>query len=213
MKRALIFGRAKGIWEEVKAAQAMASFDFTIGVGPSVVDYPGEVDHWVWFHTELFQNICERRAHNGYPPIKNYWSVKHGGRTRIGTANGIPINYIDWKGGGASGLIAIIIALDHLGCERVALCGIPMTPEGGQYDSVKTWKEAEKHQHAWITNKDKLIGRVRSFTGWTLELLEGQPPTAEWLAGEQGKASGEPPLPSTQPTSVRRVRRAVNAAA
>lgn len=213
MKRALIFGRAQGIWDEVRAAQAMASFDRTIGVGPSVLDYPGEVTDWVWFHTELFEDIGLRRVRRGFPPIQNYWSIKHGGKTRIGTANDVPIKYIDWTGGGASGLIACVIALRELQMDRVVLCGIPMTAEGGQYDSIKTWKEATKHQHAWVENKGMLLGRVRSFSGWTLQLLEGKTPTKEWLADADGDAGAKaapaaPISPKTPPAAQARARAA-----
>ena len=182
MKTALILGRAKGLFEEIAAAQAMVKFDYVLATGPMVVDYPGEVDCWVWFHTELFKDIAERRARNGHPPVKSYWSVKYKGHVRGGHA--LHVNYLDWNGGGASGLVATLIALRELKVDRVALAGIPMTPEGGQYDSNKIWKEAKVHRQAWINILPELIGKVRSFSGWTLDLLEDKPPTAAWLRGE-----------------------------
>lgn len=179
MTTALIIGRGKGLWEEISAAQALTNFDFTLAVGPIAVDYPGKIDAWVWFHTEQFEDCALRRAKKGFPPVKEYWSVKYAGRVRSkGETN---ISFLSWNGGGASGLVATVIALREFKADRVALAGIPMTKDGGQYDSKKPWAEAEKHRAAWTKNLPMLIGKVRSFSGWTLELLGGEPPTAEWL--------------------------------
>jgi hypothetical protein len=62
------------------------------------------------------------------------------------------------------------------------LAGIPMTSEGGRYDDKKQWPEAIVQRRAWEAHKPELLGRVKSFSGWTRELL-GEP-TAEWLRGE-----------------------------
>jgi len=181
MTTALIMGRAKSVWDEVKAAQALTTFDYTLVTGPIGVDYPGEIDCWVWFHTELFEDFARRRSKKGHPPAKSYWGSKFRGRVR---PHGIiPVKYSSWGGGGSSGLIAVMVALDELvpAADRVVLAGIPLTIEGGQYDSDKVWHEATKHRHSWDLALPKLMGRVRSFSGWTLKLLGDQPPTADWL--------------------------------
>lgn len=179
MTSALIIGRGKGLWEEIAAAQKMTKFDYTLAVGPIAMDYPGEIDCWVWFHTEQFPDCAIRRERKGYPPAKAYWSVKYHGRMR--SAAEANVNFLSWNEGGSSGFVAILIALQKLGATRIALAGIPMTKDGGQYDTSIPWTEAEKHRKAWVDNLPLLAGRVRSFSGWTLELLGGEPPTAEWL--------------------------------
>lgn len=179
MTTALILGRAVTVWEEVAAAKALVDFDYVLVTGPVAVDYPDEIDAWVWFHTELFEDFAKRRARKGYLPVKSYWGSKFRGRVR--PRGSIDVQYTSWGGGGSSGLLATMIALDHFKVDRVALAGIPMAALGGQYDSVKKWTEAVKHHPAWETALPKLQGRVRSFSGWTLEHLGGKPPTREWL--------------------------------
>lgn len=186
MTTALIVGRAKSVWDEIAAAKALGPIDFVLVTGPIAVNYPDEIDAWVWFHTELFKDYAERRARNGFPPAKSYWGSRFNGRTRPNT--GVPVKYSSWNGGGASGLIATMIALDEYKVDRVLLAGIPMTADGGQYDSSKPWTEANKHRHAWETALPRLKGRVRSFSGWTLQLLDGVAPTAEWMQEEYAAA-------------------------
>jgi hypothetical protein len=184
MTTALVLGRAESVWEEVAAAKALGPIDFVLVTGPIGVDYPDAVDCWVWFHEELFQEMALRRAAKGYLPAKSYWSVKYRGKGRGPGFAGIPVSYLDWNEGGSSGMVAVMIALRHLEVDRVMLAGVPMTVDGGRYDDHQDWKEALAHQPSWENSLPLLMGKVRSFSGWTRELLGGEPPTAEWLAGK-----------------------------
>ena len=176
MTIAMVVGRAKGVWDEVAATKALGKIDLVLVTGPIAEDYPEHIDCWVWFHTEKFAYHAERRAKNGYPPVGEYWSIKHGARTRIGA---LPdCKYIDWQKGGSSGLIAVVIALQEKGVDGVVLAGCPMTMDGGQYDTGKVWTEAPRYRKPWEDNISMLAGRVKSHSGWTKELLGA--PTPEW---------------------------------
>lgn len=183
MKRALIFGRSRGVWEDMARAQALGDYDLIIGVGSTGVDYPGKMDVWISFHAVFFDHWSQKRAAKGYPPCQEYWSSTHRGRpvpSRMPAPDSkIEVRYYYFQGG-SSGLVATAIALDPLGCDRVVLAGIPMDPEAGQYDTDQPWTEALKHRQFWERDKDKLLGKVKSMSGWTREFL-GEP-TREWLS-------------------------------
>ena len=177
MKTALIIGRGKGVWEEVAAAKKLCKmFNYVMAVGPIAVDYPGEIDCWVWFHTELFADFAERRAKKGYPPVRSYWSCVRRGPAYM---NGPPVQLIKYTAGGSSGLVAGMIALRELEVERAILAGCPMTADGGQYDTPQPWAEANKHRQPWIDQLPEIKDRIRSMSGWTQELLGA--PTKKWL--------------------------------
>lgn len=185
MKRALIFGRGVGVYEEMRDAAFLLvpeKFDYTIGVGPSVAHYPGKVDAWVWFHVELFPELAGVRAKKGYSPAGSYWSIRCTGAGMRPRASSWPVNFIKDPKGGASGLIATYLALYEFECERVVLAGCPMTVEGNQVDTGRPWREATKHRWAWERDRAKLIGKVASMSGWTRELLGY--PTTNWLLNQ-----------------------------
>lgn len=173
--RAVVFGRAAGVWDELVQARKLCNFDIVIGVGHAVCDYPGKVDHWVSFHTELLKPFWVRTRHErGYPDVPNFWTTLHGGRARSTLTN---IQTVDVNGG-SSGLIAAMVAVGPLNADKVVLCGIPMQVSA-QYDNTTPWREADKHQAAWRAYLPQLAGRVKSMSGWTQELLGA--PTKEWL--------------------------------
>ena len=177
--KALIIGRARGVWEEVAAAQAMTTFDATIVVGKAAIDYPGRIDHWVTFHTELFDVWEKVRRGRGFPDPTTYWSAIYKGRPRNGPDR--PGLRLVRCNGGASGMIGVVVALDELCVQRAVLAGIPMQDDRGHYDETKDWNEAAPYRTAWVEEANRMIGRVRSMSGWTMNLLGGEPPTREWL--------------------------------
>src|ERR1044072_7898190 len=183
MKTALGLGRANQVFAEGEAAMKLGPIDYVLAGRAIAVDFE-RVDIWCWFHAELFPDFAERRAKKGFAPVKEYWTTTYHGRGR-GPVKGMDIKSIEWNMGGSSGMVATFIALDKLHCGRVMLAGIPMTPEGGRYDDGKPWPEALVQRGAWITHLEHMLGRVRSFSGWTLETLEGKPPTTEWLRGRE----------------------------
>ena len=156
------------------------------------MDIAGEVDAWVWWHTELFPDRALRRARNGFPPVKEYWGIKYKGRGRDYPDKNITVKYYEWNEGGSSGLVAAMIALDCLKADRVALVGIPMDPDAGRYDDHQRWDEALVHRQSWEKRLPSLQGRVRSYSGWTQKLLGGEPPTREWLLQTEAEQAVEP---------------------
>lgn len=75
---------------------------------------------------------------------------------------------------GSSAMTGTLAAL-RMGYDRIVLCGCPLTgnaPEGNPYEAFRL---------GWEDRKDELIGRVKSMSGWTRELLGA--PTKEWIDG------------------------------
>ena len=181
--KALIFGRAIGVWDEVEQAKTLCEFDTVIGVGQAGCDYPYKLDHWVSFHTDLMPHWIDKRQRNGHPPAGQFWSCDYKNRPSRYKPP-VPVKLVKVSGG-SSGFVAIHVALGNspgLGANKVVLAGIPMTAEAGHYDEVGDWTEAKKYKREWTEQKAFLMGRVKSMSGWTQEMLGA--PTPEWLNGE-----------------------------
>ena len=175
--KALVFGRGRGVWDEMAAAQKLAAFDCIIGVGSAAVDYSGPLDHWVSFHHSVFPEWAAARSRKGLPPARVYWSSVYRGSQSVRLGAAYPVRFVRQEGG-SSGLIAVMVAFE-LGAHRVVLAGVPMDGDYGQYDTKLPWKEALIHREIWRRDLHKLLGRVRSMSGWTQEQLGT--PTTEWL--------------------------------
>lgn len=189
MKRAVVFGRANGVWSELAEAQKLCEFDYVVGVGSAGVNYPGFMHAWVSFHDDLFPLWVEKRQEKGYPPAESYWSYLPKPSVVV-KRHKLPVPVQRIKGeGGSSGLIATLTALEGLKADLVVLAGIPMHPDHGQYDDdgAKPWREAVKHRKAWETAMPRLLGRVKSMSGWTQQVLGA--PTKEWLEGHHVDAA------------------------
>lgn len=187
MVRAIVIGRARGVWEEVAALQEMASFDATIVVGKAALAYPGDITHWVTFHASVFPKWAAERRANGFTDAASYWTSRFKGRPMAPEVESLPLGRVHCDGG-SSGLIGVIVALTEVGADRVALAGIPMENERGHFDEPKDWNEADHYKEAWVEKLPQLSGKVRSMSGWTMGLLGGLPPTREWLLGAQEDA-------------------------
>lgn len=185
--KAIIIGRARGVWAEILEAKKLCTFDKTIVVNQAGIDYPEHIDHWVSFHASLLFTepvtrggwnrglgdwVKKRRA-KGYPDAQNYWTST----TTAYRLNNAPIRTVICEGG-SSGLIGVFVAL-HERATKVVLAGIPMSAEYGHYDQEGDWKEAEHYRKQWLKVLPTLQGKVKSMSGWTQELLGA--PTREWL--------------------------------
>lgn len=181
--KVLVVGRARGTQEEVAALKAMTTFDATIVVGSTALDFPDHIDHWVTFHAMLFERWIEKRKRKGYPAAANYWTALYNGYPVAPKLNAkLPIKRVHSQGG-SSGLVGVEVALE-IGGTRIALAGVPMEAARGKYDdpnTSSTWREAANYHGAWKLALPRLKDKVRSMSGWTLELLGGVPPTKEWL--------------------------------
>jgi hypothetical protein len=178
MSKALIFGRGRGVWDEMVAARQIGYFDIVIAVGKAACDYPGFLDHWVSFHAELFDKWSARRKELFFPMQGiTFWTSRYQGKARAIYANGFKINEVRQEGG-SSGLIAVKVA-QALGARRIVLAGIPMEESFGHYDEVGAWDEARTHRAIWEKEAHLLQENVRSMSGWTQQRFGS--PSKEWL--------------------------------
>ena len=81
--------------------------------------------------------------------------------------------------GGSSGLFAVKIARE-LGYGKIVLCGVPMQAEAKHFLRKRIWRAAFVHAHAWRAHYAEIAPFVRSFSGYTAELLGV--PTMEWIS-------------------------------
>jgi SAM-dependent methyltransferase len=137
--------------------------------------FPGRLDHWCSLHPEKLTKWTKERGARGHPSGYITWSRKGGRADR----------QVKTWGGGASGLLDITVAYE-IGCERVVLCGVPMTRSPHFVDSIehqygKIWSSASTHFAVWKKPAilARMRGRVKSMSGETRALL-GEP-TPEFL--------------------------------
>lgn len=92
-----------------------------------------------------------------------------------------PKHLVREKWGGTSGLYAAQIALEEMGAERVILAGVPMQADAQALYAKGPWGQdhVKTYRDGWLRAFPKIVGRVRSVSGWTRDLL-GYPST-EWL--------------------------------
>jgi hypothetical protein len=128
--------------------------------------------HAVTLHFDkLLMWLTERRA-NGFPPPVEVWCQ----RDKI---NRPFVTRVADEFRGSSGMLALYSALAW-GCDRILLCGVPMN-EALHFKRGKPWAEVKDYQDAWRAHRDELAPRVRSYSGWTMELF-GRP-TDEFIRG------------------------------
>lgn len=182
MRRAIVVGRARGAHEEYAAACAMCTFDDVLVVGAMATMFPHCVDHLVSFHAELFDLWTEQRAAAGFGPVGCYWGATFKGRN-LGedTTQCRPLRYAPCLGGSSGFLAMEGVALGALGADRVVLAGVPMRMEDAHVDSPAPWDEADTYWSTWEEHLSKLLGRVKSMSGRTRDVL-GEPDRS-WLDG------------------------------
>lgn len=173
-RRCLVLGGSAALWQDVEAAKALGSFDGVVACNDAGTDWKGNLEAWVTLHPLKFPAWQKKRAARGYPTAKVHFSHEdHDGVDRVEH-----YRWPEMKTSGSSGLYAVKIALE-LGFDRIVLCGIPLTKEAHYFDS-KAWKQADTFKAAWLAVMNvHLIGRVKSFSGWTAEQLGT--PDARWL--------------------------------
>jgi hypothetical protein len=187
-RTALILGRAATVWNEIEAAKKLADFDVVIAINRMARDYKQPFQHWVSYHPDLFP-LWTRERLEPLPSGLMYWSGVYKGQ-RLGDAKRLklPIQYCKYSGG-SSGMLAIKVAIDGLGLDRIVLAGIPMD-DSPRYDDKTPWREADAYWLTWMSEKPWMAGRVRSMSGRTSKFLGL--PDAAWLAsGEEKSHAGE----------------------
>lgn len=154
---AVVIGGAACVWDDLRA---LGPFEgLVIVVNDMLHSYPHRVDHMATLHPDKLPYWQEKR-----PGPKDYetWSTKPHPRVDHRIPN--------WAAG-SSGMLAVVVALDHLKCDEVILCGVPLDPAQSHFFDKKAWTAAVHHRKAWTKNLDRMRGRVFSVSGWTRELL------------------------------------------
>lgn len=171
MPTALILGSANCLESDRAAALKLFEPDLIIACNHAARDEPGRVDHWATMHPELYPKwLADRRA-AGRPEPGQLWHAGHR-RTKVDST---PID--SW--GGSSGLLCVRVAM-QLRCTKVILAGVPMRKTYEHYDKPgEQWHEAVRYHNCWRNRFPAIKDKVRSFSGFTAELLGF--PTREWL--------------------------------
>lgn len=194
MRYAVVLGRHTDVWNELCLAtqiiRAVAGYDTPITIIATKRagrDYDGPVHEWASYHPEMFKAWIAIRAKYKRPPAGRLWSARSP-RVKKPDTEGLAINWIPAQGG-SSGMLGVQVGLaigtthypNEQPIDKILLCGIPLE-KTGRYDDNQLWREAELYRDHWIQffkAHPEHRERVRSFSGWTKELL-GAPDNA-WL--------------------------------
>jgi len=169
MSVALVLGSAACVWDDVRAALALAAPDLVIAVNDMIPRWPAALDCAAVLHPAKLPGWLAARQNAGLPPPGQVWCHKH--------APGVTHATQDWRG--SSGLLALKVALYERKCDGAILAGVPLDVSP-HVDSVEPWKDAHTFYPGWTTYLQRIKTRARSMSGWT-QLRLGAP-TAEWLA-------------------------------
>lgn len=165
---ALVLGGASCVWEDVRELEQLMGEPWS-GVVIAVNDvgshWPRRLDHWCTVHTEFFQTWKHDRAWRGYNMNFVSWSTKLR-KQEIGIVDRVCGNA--WAQA-SSGYLAVGVAKE-VGCNKVVLCGVPMTvtphfAESTFHEPAKPWAGARTHWEHWLERADTLHGWVRSMSG------------------------------------------------
>lgn len=172
---ALVIGSAATLDDDRRRALELFTPDLLIGCNHAARDHAGPVDHWATMHPDLFPLWLKARRAAGHPEPGQLWHARH----RIPPADLDSRAVESW--GGSSGLLCVSVAFE-LGVDRVVLAGVPMLKTACHYNDPKHWQEARCYWPSWERMRPRLLGRVKSMSGWTHDLLGG--PTGDWLVGD-----------------------------
>lgn len=180
---AMVLGGASCVWEDVLTFEKLygRQWDGIIIAANDVgAHWPREIHHWVTLHANRLSRWWKLREQHGFDctGIMTWTKTHRNKNRRLSAERGIT----PW-GGGSSGQLATQVAVDELNC-RVVLCGVPMTRTPHFAETAErfhpVWLAHRGHWRAWMANKDRMLGLVKSMSGETQKLLGA--PTLEWLA-------------------------------
>lgn len=198
MTIALILGGASCVWDDAKAALALADPDAVIAINDMIPAWPGKIDYAVTLHPNKLPMWLAKRRERGMETDFPCWAHR---RDR---ANGVTHYCSDWQG--SSGLFAIKVAIQQIGISGAILAGVPMTPTPHFVrGESKPWKSANAFIAGWKRHMDEIKSVARSMSGWTRQQLGA--PTPEWLAKNKAK----PPSPDHLSLATASSRRPVSA--
>lgn len=195
MKSALVIGCASSVWDDLKAAKELATYDAIYCVKQIGIHYPEAFDVWVTLHPEAMDNYEAQRHALGLPngyqivaPPKGELSADHASKGNIARRVSYLWHDANSNASASSGIYGAKIALAD-GFRKIVLAGIPMTPEGGHFMPESKTVAGAVRGKVWSGHNSfvvgmnnaipHLIGKVKSMSGYTRKVL-GEP-TQEWF--------------------------------
>lgn len=187
MRRALVIGCEANVWDDVRRAEEMCSFDAIYCVKMAGVYFPRAFQVWATLHPEFIKQMVADRAAKGHP---NGFETVAPLESDLGDHAKYPVDRrvaYRWSSSGSSsgsGLYGAKVAI-HDGFDRVVLAGCPMTKTMHFYRHArwqeKPWESFKDFDKGMIESRGQFAGRVRSVSGRTMEVFGA--PDAEWLEG------------------------------
>ena len=184
MKLAAILAGAACVWDDWHALLELAGgtwpgiviavndAGWACGREPYPESYAGRIDHWMTLEPKKLAAWTRWRKKNGGNTDYLTWSYR--------TEPYVNVAVNDHWGGSSSGF-ATHTALTRLRMDRVALCGVPLTPTE-HFNRPRAWTPADHFLEQWEAKAGILRPRVRSMSGRTRDLLGA--PDPEWLGVE-----------------------------
>jgi hypothetical protein len=188
---ALVLGGASCVWDdllefEMKHCINHLPWDgLVIAANDVGAHWPRDLDHWVTLHSDKFPAWQLLRMQHGFRAGYRTWCRWY--------RPDIPVDFRmrPWAGG-SSGMLAVQVALEGLGCTHVVLCGVPMTQTPHFAETTERfhsiWLAANAHWKSWEDRRAQFGDRVRSMSGRTRELFGA--PSLEWF--ERTPEAGAP---------------------
>jgi hypothetical protein len=197
LRKALVVGCARNVWDDVRSAQALCEFDAVYCVKQSGIYWPHEFDVWVTLHPEFMDAYEAERAGRGLSggyeivsPLDDLVGAHAGKGKNIKRKT--DYRFPGMNASASSGIFAVKVALVDDGFDRVVLAGVPFDANAGHFlpstrnvnNEVrgKIWKQKENFEPGFKLALPFMRGKVRSMSGYTAEVL-GTPDRA-WLSGE-----------------------------
>lgn len=177
-----MLGSSANALAEFAEARALAPSAIVVAVNDSLRVCPERPTAFVTLHHEKVRD----RFFRGIAPGEMAKVAQFG----IRSAHGFEPTIVAEKWGGTSGLFAVQIALERLGCDGVILAGVPLDPAAGvnyqrtakQIARGDAWAGSalDRYRRGWMKALPEIASRVRSVSGWTRNLLGA--PDPDWMA-------------------------------
>lgn len=155
---------------KAKELCAQAKRNITIFAGNDMIEMmPDDITHAVSLHPEKFTMWLPRRKAKGFNEPERIWAHRN--------YHSVVTHWTrDWAG--STGLFCAKVARE-MGFVHILLCGVPMTVEADHFVRKQPWVNALGFQRGWAAHVIEIKPYLRSYGGWTKELL-GEP-TEQWL--------------------------------
>lgn len=176
-KIAIVLGGSESVWAELKQAWGDVG---QAGLGGNTIHFVCNdmIAHFqgacvaVTLHKFKIEGWLNQRRDKHWQSPNSVWFYEP-------CPHATNIEPLLWAG--SVSLYAVQIALRNFECDRVILCGTPMEVMGKHFLRLQPWLACDAFRKPWVDHKNKMLGKVRSYSGWTQWLLGGQPPTVGWL--------------------------------